>query len=114
METVEKRINLSGVDVLTLLGTNDTNLLVVENKFDASIVARGDTIVVRGEPNSRALLGSMVLTTGRSSTRPPCSCARAASIQQEFQPPTSSILIQSLSVLRPTTSTCPPAGKLVL
>jgi phosphate starvation-inducible PhoH-like protein len=51
METVEKRINLSGVDMATLFGTRDVNLLAVENKFDASIVARGDSIIVRGEPN---------------------------------------------------------------
>ncbi|HET7152587.1 MAG TPA: PhoH family protein [Candidatus Kapabacteria bacterium] len=56
METVEKKIGLSGVDVQTLLGSNDSNLLVVENKFDASIVARGDIIVVRGEPNEVTLI----------------------------------------------------------
>ncbi|HZV13438.1 MAG TPA: PhoH family protein [Candidatus Kapabacteria bacterium] len=56
METVEKKIGLSGVDVQTLLGSNDSNLLAVENKFDASIVARGDTIVVRGEPNEVNLI----------------------------------------------------------
>ena len=45
---VEKKIRLDGVDTLGLLGLNDANLQIVENKFDSHIVARGDTINIRG------------------------------------------------------------------
>jgi len=46
---VEKKIKLAGVDTLTLLGVNDSNLQMVEGRFDANIVVRGDNITVRGE-----------------------------------------------------------------
>jgi phosphate starvation-inducible PhoH-like protein len=36
-------------DALTLLGINDANLNIVEKRFDASIVVRGDTITLRGD-----------------------------------------------------------------
>ena len=46
---VEKKIKVGGNDTFGLLGLNDTNLRVVEDKFDATIVVRGDTITVRGD-----------------------------------------------------------------
>jgi phosphate starvation-inducible PhoH-like protein len=49
MEVVEKKMKLEGVDALSLLGTNDSNLQVIENKFDTNIVVRGDHIILRGE-----------------------------------------------------------------
>lgn len=45
---VEKKIKLEGVDTLGLLGLNDANLQIVENRFDSNLVARGDTISIRG------------------------------------------------------------------
>ncbi len=45
---VEKKIKLEGIDTFGLLGLNDTNLQIVENRFDSSIVVRGDTITLRG------------------------------------------------------------------
>lgn len=44
----EKKVRLDGVDKLGLLGLNDANLQIVENRFDASIVVRGETLTVRG------------------------------------------------------------------
>ncbi len=46
---VERKIKIEGVDPLALLGLNDSNLHVVENRFDAQIVVRGDTITLRGQ-----------------------------------------------------------------
>ena len=40
---------MAGVDTLSLLGINDTNLQLVEDRFDSSIVVRGGNITVRGE-----------------------------------------------------------------
>ena len=45
---VEKKIKIEGVDKLGLLGLNDANLQIVENRFDSTIVVRGDMINVRG------------------------------------------------------------------
>lgn len=47
-QAVEKRIRLEGVDPLALLGLNDANLAILENRFDASIFVRGETLTVRG------------------------------------------------------------------
>ena len=49
MEIVEKRIKISGVDALSLLGLNDSNLQIISDRFDANIVVRGDSIFIKGE-----------------------------------------------------------------
>ena len=49
MEIVEKRIKMSGVDALSLLGLNDSNLQIISDRFDANIVVRGDSIFIKGE-----------------------------------------------------------------
>ncbi len=49
MEVVEKKIKLEGVDTLMLLGLNDTNLQIIEGRFDTNVVVRGDNIILRGE-----------------------------------------------------------------
>ncbi len=45
---VEKKIRLDGVDAVGLLGLNDANLQIIENRFDANIFVRGEMITVRG------------------------------------------------------------------
>ena len=45
----EKKLKIEGTDTLGLLGINDSNLHVIENRFDATIVVRGDTVMLRGE-----------------------------------------------------------------
>ncbi len=45
----EKRIKLEGVDALRLLGLKDTNLQMIEDRFDADVIVRGDNILLRGE-----------------------------------------------------------------
>ena len=45
----EKKIRIEGVDALSLLGLNDANLQIVENRFDATVVVRGDAITLRGD-----------------------------------------------------------------
>lgn len=48
MELQEKKIQLADVDTLLLFGYNDTNLQLLENRFDAAITVRGDSITMRG------------------------------------------------------------------
>jgi phosphate starvation-inducible protein PhoH and related proteins len=38
-----------GVDMLRLLGLNDANLQLLEDRFDANIIVRGNSITLRGE-----------------------------------------------------------------
>jgi phosphate starvation-inducible protein PhoH and related proteins len=42
-------MKVDGVDMVRLLGLNDTNLHVIEDQFDAAITVRGDSITFRGD-----------------------------------------------------------------
>jgi phosphate starvation-inducible PhoH-like protein len=44
----EIKLKAEGVDMLRLLGLNDANLHVLEDRFDATIIVRGDNITCRG------------------------------------------------------------------
>lgn len=45
----DKKIKTDGVDMLRLLGLNDANLQIIEDRFDVDIIVRGDTIILKGE-----------------------------------------------------------------
>jgi phosphate starvation-inducible PhoH-like protein len=49
MDIVEKKIKISGVDHLSLLGINDSNLQIISDRFDANIVVRGENILIKGD-----------------------------------------------------------------
>jgi phosphate starvation-inducible protein PhoH len=44
----EKKIPLAGVDIVQLLGFNDANLQMIEERFDANLTVRGDQLMIRG------------------------------------------------------------------
>ena len=48
MTAVEKRLVLENVDMLSLLGSNDSNLKLIEDKFNASVIVRGENVVIKG------------------------------------------------------------------
>lgn len=48
MTAVEKRFTLENVDLLSLLGINDCNLKLIEDKFNTSIIVRGENVLVKG------------------------------------------------------------------
>ncbi|MEP0861499.1 MAG: PhoH family protein [Ignavibacterium sp.] len=48
MTVVEKKITLSNVDLASLLGVNDSNLNLLEDRFNASITVRGDVVSIKG------------------------------------------------------------------
>jgi phosphate starvation-inducible PhoH-like protein len=48
MTAIEKRIVLENVDLLSLLGSNDSNLKLIEEHFNASITVRGDNVTIKG------------------------------------------------------------------
>jgi len=45
----ERKVKINIPDGVSLLGINDANLQTVERRFDATIVARGDTITIKGD-----------------------------------------------------------------
>ena len=47
--SIERKIRLSGVDAVALLGINDRHLQQIEGRFDTGIVVRGDTVLLRGD-----------------------------------------------------------------
>jgi phosphate starvation-inducible PhoH-like protein len=48
MTAVEKKIIIENVNMLDLLGFNDSNLKVLEDRFNASITVRGDNFFIKG------------------------------------------------------------------
>ena len=48
MTAVEKKIIIENVNMLDLLGFNDSNLKVLEDRFNASITVRGDNVFIKG------------------------------------------------------------------
>lgn len=48
MPEFEKKITLDNVDMMSLLGVNDNNIKILENRFSISLVFRGEQVIVRG------------------------------------------------------------------
>jgi phosphate starvation-inducible PhoH-like protein len=48
MTAIEKRLTLDNVDMLSLLGSNDANLKLLEDRFNAVITFRGDNVMIKG------------------------------------------------------------------
>ena len=48
MTAVEKKLTLDNVDMLSLLGMNDSNLKIVEDRFNAAITVRGENVMLKG------------------------------------------------------------------
>ena len=48
MTVVEKKIVIENVNMLDLLGFNDSNLRVIEDRFNTSITVRGDNVILKG------------------------------------------------------------------
>jgi phosphate starvation-inducible PhoH-like protein len=48
MTAVEKKIIIENVNMLDLLGSSDSNLKVLEDRFNTSIIVRGDNVILKG------------------------------------------------------------------
>ena len=48
MTAVEKKIVIENVNMLDLLGFNDSNLKILEDRFNAAITVRGDNVIIKG------------------------------------------------------------------
>ncbi len=49
MNETEKKIPLTGIDILNFAGVNEENLNLITDSFDSIIVLRGDVIILKGE-----------------------------------------------------------------
>lgn len=87
MTIAEKRLVLDNVDMLGLLGLNDENLKLVEDRFNASISVRGENIFIKGmleeiETIEKILKEmSYVLNTNGTLTRPDVETILALTIE---------------------------------
>ena len=59
MNIIEKRISLTGVDLINFSGINDENLNLIKDNFDSTIVFRGDTIYLKGEESEIETIGKL-------------------------------------------------------
>ncbi len=48
MTAVDKKIVIENVNMLDLLGFNDSNLKIIEDRFNTSITVRGDNVILKG------------------------------------------------------------------
>jgi phosphate starvation-inducible protein PhoH and related proteins len=48
MTAVEKKIVIENVNMLDLLGFNDSNLKIIDDRFNTSITVRGDNVILKG------------------------------------------------------------------
>ncbi len=48
MTAIEKKITIENTDMLSLLGINDNNLKILEDRFNSTITVRGDNIIIKG------------------------------------------------------------------
>ncbi|MCE2503781.1 MAG: PhoH family protein [Chlorobi bacterium] len=60
MGSTEQIISLTGVDQLAFLGFNDANLTILESRFDAVPIVRGDSVVIHGGQADVELLSRVI------------------------------------------------------
>jgi phosphate starvation-inducible protein PhoH and related proteins len=60
MTAVEKKMTLENVDMLSLLGMNDKNLKLIEDRFNASITIRGENVVIKGVAEEAAAVEKII------------------------------------------------------
>ena len=76
MTAVEKKIIIDNVNMLDLLGSSDSNLKVLEDRFNTSITVRGDIVILKGVMEEVELLEKILKemtyvlnTSGRLETK---------------------------------------------
>ncbi len=51
MESIEKKIKLDNISLLDLFGVNENYLNIIENRFQSLVFARGNNLIIKGEPD---------------------------------------------------------------
>ena len=57
---MKKSIVLKGVDIQALIGAGDTNLRILEDKFSARFVVRGNEFHIDGEKGEVETIGNLI------------------------------------------------------
>ncbi len=60
MEIQEKKLKIEAEDLRDLLGSNDQNLLMIENKFQSTFIIRGENLIIRGNPNEVKVIEKVI------------------------------------------------------
>lgn len=60
MDFTEKKIFLGDTDTLMLFGYNDSNLLLIENRFGTTIAVRDGALILRGAPSEVKLIEKII------------------------------------------------------
>jgi phosphate starvation-inducible PhoH-like protein len=55
-----KQIDLSEVDQVKVFGRNDANLRILRNEFGVKIIARGDRVIIEGDPEKVESVGHIL------------------------------------------------------
>jgi phosphate starvation-inducible protein PhoH and related proteins len=56
MEVIERKIRVSPTEAPALFGPADQFLHLIEQSFDARIIARGDSILLQGSPEEVSMI----------------------------------------------------------
>ena len=77
----ERKVQLAGVDAVQLLGFNDANLQLIEDRFGATITVRGDLLTVRGSESDTIKIEKVFKELSmRGQTSPDCGWFRPAAV----------------------------------
>jgi len=49
LNIIEKKLSLTGIDLLNFTGVNEENISSIKDRFDSTIVVRGDTLFLKGD-----------------------------------------------------------------
>jgi phosphate starvation-inducible PhoH-like protein len=60
MTEITKKLNFDNVDMLALLGAGDSNLKQIEDRFNSSIIVRGDNIILKGADEEVELIEKII------------------------------------------------------
>ena len=60
MDFIERRHHLATTNQLILFGVNDANLKIIEGRFSATIIARGDTLLIRSAAEDADIIGKIL------------------------------------------------------
>lgn len=56
MNITEKKLSLAGIDLLNFTGVNEENISNIKDRFDSTIVVRGDSLFLKGEESEIKLI----------------------------------------------------------
>lgn len=107
-KTSSQKIDIRGVDALTLCGHNDANLLALEARYGVQVTARGDTVRVTGPHHKvhhvSALIEEMASCLRRGDVSDPSGFVKInldAEDPRSLADPADSVLITNKNLIRP-------------